>query len=138
MWWLVTLPGLTIVLIVLCINFVGDGLRDALDPDPAMTCLSRSSRSRTSLSSSTTEDGVVHAVDGISYDVNPGETLGIVGESGSGKSVSMLSILGLIPQPPGKIVDGEAHFKGRDLLTMPRASSGASAGRTSRWCSRIR
>ena len=67
-----------------------------------------------------TEDGVVHAVDGISYDVNPGETLGIVGESGSGKSVSMLSVLGLIPQPPGKIVEGEASFKGRDLMTMPK------------------
>ena len=67
-----------------------------------------------------TEDGVVHAVDGISYDVNPGETLGIVGESGSGKSVSMLSVLGLIPQPPGKIVEGEAIFKGRDLMTMPK------------------
>ena len=67
-----------------------------------------------------TEDGVVHAVDGTSYDVNPGETLGIVGESGSGKSVSMLSVLGLIPQPPGKIVDGEAFFKGRDLMTMSK------------------
>jgi oligopeptide transport system ATP-binding protein len=67
-----------------------------------------------------TEDGIVHAVDGISYDVYPGETLGIVGESGSGKSVSMLSVLGLIPQPPGKIVDGEATFKGRDLMKMPK------------------
>ena len=60
-----------------------------------------------------TDDGVVHAVDGISYDVFPGETLGIVGESGSGKSVSTLSILGLIPQPPGRIVSGTAMFKGR-------------------------
>jgi oligopeptide/dipeptide ABC transporter ATP-binding protein len=65
-----------------------------------------------------TEDGVVKAVDGVSYDVYPGETLGIVGESGSGKSVSVMSMLGLIPQPPGRIVRGEAVFKGRDLLKM--------------------
>ena len=67
-----------------------------------------------------TEDGVVQAVDGISYDLYPGETLGIVGESGSGKSVSTMSILGLIPQPPGKIVRGEALFKGIDLLKMSK------------------
>ena len=67
-----------------------------------------------------TEDGVVHAVDGVSYDVYPGETLGVVGESGSGKSVSVMSVLGLIPQPPGRIVKGEASFKGRDLLKMSR------------------
>ncbi len=66
-----------------------------------------------------TEDGIVHAVNGVSYDVYPGETLGIVGESGSGKSVSTMSILGLIPQPPGRIVSGEALFNGRDLLKMP-------------------
>jgi oligopeptide/dipeptide ABC transporter ATP-binding protein len=65
-----------------------------------------------------TDDGVVHAVDDITYDVFPGETLGIVGESGSGKSVSTLSILGLIPQPPGRIVSGSAMFKGTDLLKM--------------------
>jgi oligopeptide transport system ATP-binding protein len=65
-----------------------------------------------------TEDGVVHAVDGISYDVFPGETLGIVGESGSGKSVSTLTLLGLIPQPPGRVVSGTAMFKGRDLLKL--------------------
>jgi oligopeptide/dipeptide ABC transporter ATP-binding protein len=67
-----------------------------------------------------TEDGVVHAVDGISYDVFPGETLGIVGESGSGKSVSTMSILGLIPQPPGRIASGTAVFKGQDLLKMKK------------------
>ena len=67
-----------------------------------------------------TEDGVVHAVDGVSYDVYPGETLGIVGESGSGKSVSQLALLGLIPQPPGRIVRGEATFDGRDLLRMSK------------------
>jgi oligopeptide/dipeptide ABC transporter ATP-binding protein len=65
-----------------------------------------------------TDDGVVHAVDGITYDVYPGEVLGIVGESGSGKSVSTLSILGLIPQPPGRIARGEAMFRGRDLLKL--------------------
>jgi oligopeptide/dipeptide ABC transporter ATP-binding protein len=67
-----------------------------------------------------TEDGIVHAVDGISYDVFPGETLGIVGESGSGKSVSTMALLGLIPQPPGRIANGTAMFKGRDLLKMKR------------------
>ncbi|MHB8471154.1 MAG: ABC transporter ATP-binding protein, partial [Gaiellaceae bacterium] len=68
----------------------------------------------------TTDDGVVHAVDDITYDVFPGETLGIVGESGSGKSVSTMSILGLIPQPPGRIVSGTAIFKGRDLLKLKK------------------
>jgi oligopeptide transport system ATP-binding protein len=67
-----------------------------------------------------TDDGIVHAVDGITYDVFPGETLGIVGESGSGKSVSTMSILGLIPQPPGRIPRGSAIFKGKDLLKMKK------------------
>jgi oligopeptide/dipeptide ABC transporter ATP-binding protein len=65
-----------------------------------------------------TDDGVVKAVDGVSYDVYPGEVLGIVGESGSGKSVSTMSLLGLIPQPPGRVVSGEAMFQGRDLLKL--------------------
>jgi oligopeptide transport system ATP-binding protein len=67
-----------------------------------------------------TEDGVVHAVTDVSWELAPGEILGIVGESGSGKSVSMMSILGLIPTPPGRIAAGEALFKGEDLLTMPK------------------
>jgi oligopeptide/dipeptide ABC transporter ATP-binding protein len=67
-----------------------------------------------------TEDGVVHAVTGVSYDLRAGETLGVVGESGSGKSVSVMAMLGLIPVPPGRIVAGEALFKGRDLLTLPK------------------
>ena len=67
-----------------------------------------------------TDDGIVHAVNDITYDVLPGETLGIVGESGSGKSVSTMSILGLIPVPPGRIASGTAMFKGRDLLTLDK------------------
>ncbi len=63
-----------------------------------------------------TDDGVVKAVDGISYDVQPGEIVGLVGESGCGKTVSALSILRLIPDPPGKIVGGEIIFEGDDLL----------------------
>ena len=66
-----------------------------------------------------TEDGVVHAVNDVNYDLFPGETLGIVGESGSGKSVSVMTMLGLIPQPPGKIVKGTAMYGDRDLLTLP-------------------
>jgi oligopeptide/dipeptide ABC transporter ATP-binding protein len=65
-----------------------------------------------------TDDGVVHAVTDVTYDLYPGETLGIVGESGSGKSVSTMSLLGLIPRPPGRIVSGTAIFGGEDLLTM--------------------
>src|SRR5882757_65772 len=62
--------------------------------------------------------GVVRAVDGISYTVDPGETVAIVGESGSGKSVSALSIMRLIPDPPGRITGGEVWFAGRDLMTL--------------------
>ena len=65
-----------------------------------------------------TEDGTVHAVNGMSFDLADGEVVGIVGESGSGKSVSMMSLLRLIPMPPGEIVDGEAIFEDADLLSM--------------------
>jgi oligopeptide transport system ATP-binding protein len=63
-----------------------------------------------------TYDGLVYAVNGISYSLNEGETLGVVGESGCGKSVSVLSIMGLIPQPPGIIAGGQALYHGSDLL----------------------
>lgn len=63
-----------------------------------------------------TEDGVVKAVDGLSYHVNKGECVGLVGESACGKSVSAMSVLRLVPYPPGKIVGGEILFKGEDLL----------------------
>jgi oligopeptide transport system ATP-binding protein len=65
-----------------------------------------------------TQDGVVHAVNGISYEVAQGETVAIVGESGSGKSVGVMSLIRLIPEPPGKIVDGEVWFDGQDLLKL--------------------
>ncbi|HEX8175198.1 MAG TPA: ABC transporter ATP-binding protein [Pyrinomonadaceae bacterium] len=66
-----------------------------------------------------TEDGTVKAVDGISFDLKRGETLGIVGESGSGKSVTNLSIIRLIPDPPGRIVSGEIIFDGQDVMALP-------------------
>lgn len=65
-----------------------------------------------------TPDGIVHAVNGVSFGLKEGETLAVVGESGCGKSVTMLSVMGLIPSPPGKITAGEAVFFGRDLLKM--------------------
>src|SRR6478609_10972694 len=65
-----------------------------------------------------TQDGVVKAVDDVSFYVMPGETLGVVGESGSGKSMTGLSIMRLIPSPPGKIATGEIIFNGQDILQM--------------------
>ena len=68
----------------------------------------------------TTHDGVVKAVDGVTYDIQEGEAVGLVGESGCGKSVSALSILRLITDPPGCIVGGSVEFEGRDLLTLSK------------------
>src|SRR5271169_5638119 len=65
-----------------------------------------------------TEAGTAKAVDGVNFDIFPGEVVGLVGESGSGKSVTALSILRLIPDPPGKIVEGSILFKGQDLLKL--------------------
>ncbi len=65
-----------------------------------------------------TREGTVHAVNGVSFSVREGETLGIVGESGSGKSVTVMSMLHLIPSPPGKVAAGKAIFRGKDLITM--------------------
>ncbi len=66
-----------------------------------------------------TDDGVARSVDGVSYDVDRGETLGVVGESGCGKSVTALSIMRLIPDPPGKIEGGQILYNGRNLLSLP-------------------
>ena len=83
-----------------------------------------------------TEDGVMPSVDGIDFDLAPGETLAIVGESGCGKSVTSLSIMRLIQSPPGKIVDGEILYNGQDLLkksakemrAIVRSAKSAQAG----------
>ena len=68
-----------------------------------------------------TDDGLARAVDGVSYSLEKGETVGVVGESGCGKSVTALSVLRLIPDPPGKIVDGEIIFEGTNLLDLSSA-----------------
>ena len=75
-----------------------------------------------------TDDGVVRAVDGVSFEVRPKETIAVVGESGSGKSVTALSILRLIP-PPGRIVGGSLTYKGRDLLALSPAEMRAVRGK---------
>jgi peptide/nickel transport system ATP-binding protein len=75
-----------------------------------------------------TRDGIVRAVDGVSYRVYPGETLAVVGESGCGKSVTSLSILRLVPSPPGRIVAGRLVFEGRNLLELTEAAMRAIRG----------
>src|SRR5210317_1278820 len=67
-----------------------------------------------------TDDGVVKAVDGVTFQIYPGETLGIVGESGCGKSVTALSIMRLFPNPPGRFAGGEILFKGKDLIHLTK------------------
>jgi oligopeptide/dipeptide ABC transporter ATP-binding protein len=76
-----------------------------------------------------TDDAIVRAVDGVSFEVNPGETLAVVGESGSGKSVTALSVLRLVPQPPGRTVGGKILFKGRNLLELSEAEMRAIRGK---------
>jgi oligopeptide/dipeptide ABC transporter ATP-binding protein len=76
-----------------------------------------------------TSAGAVKAVTDVSWDLHPGETLGVVGESGSGKTVTAMSILGLVPCPPGRIVTGEILFEGRDLLQLPEKSLRQVRGR---------
>src|SRR5262245_61060421 len=76
-----------------------------------------------------TDSGVAKAVDGVDLDIYRGEVLGLVGESGSGKSVTALSILRLIPDPPGRIVAGSITYEGRDLLKLPWDEVRAIRGR---------
>ena len=114
----IIVPSVAIATLVLCANFVADGL--ARRPRPANAGdvtwpLLEVNDLRTHFF---TREGVVRAVDGISFAVEKGKTLGIVGESGCGKSVTALSIMGLIPKPPAKIVSGEVLFEGRDLTKL--------------------
>ena len=85
-----------------------------------------------------TQEGTVYAVNGVSYQLNEGETLGVVGESGSGKSVHSLAIMGLIPSPPGKVESGQVLFEGRDLLKLPKEQMRLVRGKEIAMISRIR
>ncbi|MDX1607163.1 MAG: dipeptide/oligopeptide/nickel ABC transporter permease/ATP-binding protein, partial [Candidatus Competibacterales bacterium] len=132
-----TIPGLVILVLVIGINLLGDGLRDVLDPRlksgaiarpsaatevtghaaPAAPAADRTVLQVTDLRTHFRMGRTVYkAVDGVSFELAPGESLGIVGESGSGKSVTAQSILGLVPSPPGRIVGGRVAFHGEDLL----------------------
>jgi peptide/nickel transport system permease protein len=132
-------PGVLILVLVIGINLLGDGLRDVLDPRLKSGALSRPV-ARTAVApsppSGTGDKGallevsgletefrvgkrVLKAVNGVDFSLQPGESLGIVGESGSGKSVTALSILGLVPTPPGIIAKGAIRFQGTDLLRLP-------------------
>ena len=84
-----------------------------------------------------TDAGPVRAVDGVSFDLHAGETLGIVGESGSGKSVCAKSIMRLLDEP-ARIVGGSIEFRGRDLAALDDAAIRAVRGARSPWCSRTR
>jgi len=143
-------PGLMIFVIVMSVNLLGDGVRDALDPRLRSGALSRPAaathverrnvpqeRETTALldvEALRTEFQVakrVHkAVGGVSFEVAPGECLGIVGESGSGKSVTALSLLGLVASPPGVITGGAVRLDGEDALSMDaEALRGVRGGR---------
>ncbi|MGF1609342.1 MAG: dipeptide/oligopeptide/nickel ABC transporter permease/ATP-binding protein [Kiloniellales bacterium] len=135
------IPGLMIFILVMSINLMGDGIRDVLDPRLKSGALGRPSartdvardRDRTDKEQDnpnallkvrelTTEfrvgSEVYRAVGGVDFHLNPKECLGLVGESGSGKSVTAMSLLGLVPTPPGRIVGGSVTYQGEDLLDV--------------------
>ncbi len=129
-------PGVMILLIVMSINLLGDGVRDALDPRLRSGALTRplpaTQVARKSVPEVTAKPGlleidaletqfhvgkrVYRAVGGVSLELKPGECLGLIGESGSGKSVTALSVMGLVASPPGVITGGAVRLEGRDLV----------------------
>lgn len=136
-------PGLAILLIAIGVNLVGDGVRDALDPRLRAGGLARiravteavpgrpvpaaaPSDALLSVRALRTEfhvgGEVWRAVNDVSFDVRPGEAVGLVGESGSGKTVTALSIAGLVASPPGRIAGGSVRFKGQELIGAPLAA----------------
>ncbi len=130
------IPGLAIFLLVMSINLVGDGVRDALDPRlrsgalvapapatavdlggrPAVETTDAALSIRGLRTQFRTGSRTFEAVGGVDLDIAPGERIGLVGESGSGKSVTALSLLRLVPTPPGVIAGGSVRFQGQDLL----------------------
>ena len=133
-------PGAIILVIVMAINLLGDGVRDALDPRLKSGALSRpvaatlvdkrrqpvgagDKNALLSIDGLKTEfrvkGRVYKAVGGVDLSVKPGECLGIIGESGSGKSVTALSVMGLVPSPPGIVTQGSVLFEGEDLIGAP-------------------
>ncbi|MBO0663059.1 dipeptide/oligopeptide/nickel ABC transporter permease/ATP-binding protein [Jiella sp. MQZ9-1] len=132
-------PGLMIFLIVISINLIGDGIRDALDPRLRSGALARPSfrtaiaepldRPTAPLDAAATLDvkglrtdfrmgpEIYHACGGVDLTIAPGQCLGLVGESGSGKSVTAMSLMGLVPSPPGIVTGGTIGFRGEDLAT---------------------
>jgi len=131
-------PGIMIFLIVMSINLLGDGVRDALDPRLRSGALSRplptTRVDRKGNPPAPTDDllaiqelqtqfhvgrRVYRAVGGVTLAVRPGECLGLIGESGSGKSVTALSVMGLVASPPGVITGGAVRFQGEDLVGAP-------------------
>ncbi|GGL66500.1 dipeptide/oligopeptide/nickel ABC transporter permease/ATP-binding protein [Wenxinia marina] len=132
-------PGLMILIIVMSINLLGDGIRDALDPRLRSGALSRPAAATTvdrrGAAPAFRDEGILEmtdlstefrlkrrtykAVGGVTLAVKPGECLGIIGESGSGKSVTALSVMGLVASPPGVITGGAVYVEGEDTVGMP-------------------
>ncbi len=139
-----TVPGVMIFLVVMSINLVGDGIRDALDPRLRSGALARpapataitrdrvpaapadSGRALLAVTGLRTEfqqgRRIYRAVNGVSFSIAPGECLGLIGESGSGKSVTALSLAALVVSPPGRICAGGVYYRERDLLSGSAAT----------------